>query len=131
MSDLIRRADALAVLNALSGVAKICGMQGHMPFVDEAVKVISALPAVQPVAWRWHWNGGDEPDVWAYTDTPKASDEHITAYPLYAALPAVQPDATIARLEASIRFLERRCVDPVPHGSRSPMEHERDAGDGK
>ena len=32
----------------------------------------------------------------------------------------------IASLEAHVRFLERKAVDPVPNNKRSPMEHERD-----
>ena len=32
----------------------------------------------------------------------------------------------IASLEAHVRFLERKAVDPVPHNKRSPMEHEHD-----
>lgn len=32
----------------------------------------------------------------------------------------------IAMLEAHVRFLERKAVDPVPNHKRSPMEHEHD-----
>ena len=32
----------------------------------------------------------------------------------------------IASLEAHVRFLERKAVDPVPNHKRSPMEHEHD-----
>lgn len=32
----------------------------------------------------------------------------------------------IASLEAHVRFLERKAVDPVPNNKRSPMEHEHD-----
>ena len=32
----------------------------------------------------------------------------------------------IASLDAHVRFLERKAVDPVPNNKRSPMEHERD-----
>ena len=32
----------------------------------------------------------------------------------------------IAMLEAHVRFLERKAVDPVPNNKRSPMEHEHD-----
>jgi hypothetical protein len=32
----------------------------------------------------------------------------------------------IASLEAHVRFLERKAVDPVPSHKRSPMEHEHD-----
>ena len=32
----------------------------------------------------------------------------------------------IAMLEAHVRFLERKAVDPVPNNERSPMEHEHD-----
>ena len=32
----------------------------------------------------------------------------------------------IASLEAHVRFLERKAVDPVPYNKRSPMEHEHD-----
>ena len=32
----------------------------------------------------------------------------------------------IVSLEAHVRFLERKAVDPVPNNKRSPMEHEHD-----
>ena len=32
----------------------------------------------------------------------------------------------ISSLEAHVRFLERKAVDPVPNHKRSPMEHEHD-----
>jgi hypothetical protein len=32
----------------------------------------------------------------------------------------------IASLEAHVRFLERKAVDPAPNNKRSPMEHEHD-----
>jgi hypothetical protein len=43
-------------------------------------------------------------------------------------LAAVATEAAnrIASLEAHVRFLERKAVDPVPNNKRSPMEHEHD-----
>ena len=32
----------------------------------------------------------------------------------------------ISSLEAHVRFLERKAVNPVPNNKRSPMEHEHD-----
>ena len=39
---------------------------------------------------------------------------------------ATEAASRIASLEAHVRFLERKAVDPVPHNKRSPMEHEHD-----
>ena len=56
---------------------------------DIAAMQADAL-AGTPVAWRWHWNGGDEPDVWGYSEHEKVSSEHITAEPLYARVPRME-----------------------------------------
>ena len=43
-----------------------------------------------PVAWRWRWNGGCEPDVWVYCEHEVVSDRHRTAEPLYTTLSAAE-----------------------------------------
>lgn len=37
----------------------------------------------EPVAWRWHWKGGDESDVWAYTEH-EPQGTRIVKEPLFA-----------------------------------------------
>ena len=39
---------------------------------------------------------------------------------------ATEAAGKIASLEAHVRFLERKAVDPAPNNKRSPMEHEHD-----
>lgn len=61
---------------------------------------LRALRPEPPVAWRWHWIGGDEPDVWAYSDTMPRHSKDVVCEPLYAvplASPAAQPN--VARQE--------------------------------
>lgn len=58
-----------------------------------------------PIAWRWHWNGGDEPDVWAYSESLKVSDQHITAEPLYAATATLQ-----ALIDKAVEAERKRCA---------------------
>ena len=39
---------------------------------------------------------------------------------------ATEAAGRISSLEARVRFLERKAVDPVPNNKRSPMEYEHD-----
>lgn len=61
-----------------------CGCVCHrQPGVMHVAPCCQSQPEAEPVAWRWHWNGGDEPDVWAYCEDRIESDQHRTAQPLY------------------------------------------------
>lgn len=55
-----------------------------------AVSTPSTTPQ-KPVAWRWRWNGGDEPDVWSYCEYEPNTKYQIRE-PLYAA-PVALPSA--------------------------------------
>lgn len=44
---------------------------------------IETQAQADPVAWRWHWKGGDEPDVWGYSEVEICSDDRRHCEPLY------------------------------------------------
>ena len=60
-----------------------------------------------PVAWRWRWNGGDEPDVWSYSETEIFTDTHRIVEPLFADLePAPDHAEWNAAIEAAVKVSE-------------------------
>lgn len=74
--------------------------ESHAPRIREGDSGVapgrgSAAPShvrQTPVAWRWRWNGGDEPDVWSYCEYEPNTKYQIRE-PLYAA-PVTLPSTT-------------------------------------
>lgn len=57
--------------------------------VRELIAEQQPVPS-KPVAWRWHWKGGDEPDVWGYQEH-KPTDRNMVVEPLFASSEKREP----------------------------------------
>ena len=69
--------------------------------IDAAAMLRACKGRGTPVAWRWHWNGGCEPDVWVYCEYEVVSDRHRTAEPLYTTLSAPDHSDWNAAIDAA------------------------------
>jgi hypothetical protein len=66
----------------------------------------SASEESRPVAWRWRWRGGDEPDVWAYTEHEPTPSAKAVTEPLFARSATISTESRDA-LVASMNEVKR------------------------